>query len=120
MTTTAQVTITQATSGTMDGTSGDDILIAKPNTAVTMNGGLPGNDVLIGNTGSQIMNGGPGNDTFVFKAIAGLLHAGDFDTIQDFTPGTDHLDFTTIAGTTHLHQSPPPPIRWTRTASAGL
>ena len=53
----------------MDGTAGDDILIAKPSTAVTMNG-ASGNDVLIGNTGSQIMNGGPGSDTFVFKAIA--------------------------------------------------
>ena len=101
LTTTAQVTVSQDTSGAMDGNSGDNILIAKAG-AVTMNGNA-GNDVLIGNTGSQIMNGGPGSDTFVFKAIADSTPAA-FDTIQDFTPGTDHLDFTTIPGTTNLHQ----------------
>ena len=100
LTTTAQVTVSQDTSGAMDGTSGDDILIAKAG-AATMNGN-GGNDVLIGNTGSQIMNGGPGSDTFVFKAIANSTPAA-FDTIQDFTPGVDHLDFTTIPGTTNLH-----------------
>jgi hypothetical protein len=97
------VTVTQDTSGAMDGTSGDDILIAKAG-AVTMNGNA-GNDILIGNTGAQIMNGGPGSDTFVFKAITDSQPgAGNFDTIQDFTPGVDHLDFTTIPGTTNLHQ----------------
>ena len=100
LTTTAQVTVAQDTSGAMDGTSGDDILIAKAG-AATMNGN-GGNDVLIGNTGSQIMNGGPGSDTFVFKAIADSTPAA-FDTIQDFTPGVDHLDFTTIPSTTNLH-----------------
>jgi Ca2+-binding RTX toxin-like protein len=103
LTTTAQVTVTQDTSGAMDGTSGDNILVAKAG-AVTMNGNA-GNDILIGNTGAQIMNGGPGSDTFVFKAITDSQPgAGNFDTIQDFTPGVDHLDFTTISGTTNLHE----------------
>jgi VCBS repeat-containing protein len=99
---TAQVSVTRDNDGTISGGSGDDILIARPSTAVTMNGGS-GNDVLIGNTGSQIMNGGPGSDTFVFKALADSTHT-NFDTIQDFTPGVDHLDFTTIPSTTNLHQ----------------
>jgi len=100
---TAHVNVTQASGANpLNGTSGDDILIARPG-AVTMNGS-GGNDVFIGNTGAQIMNGGPGSDTFVFKAVADSTPgAGNFDTIQDFTPGVDHLDFTTIASTTSLH-----------------
>jgi VCBS repeat-containing protein len=106
LTSTVQATVTRDTNGALgsDSNNGDDILIARangPSNLQMMGGG--GNDVLIGNNGSQIMNGGAGSDTFVFKAIADSTPAA-FDTIQDFTPGTDHLDFTTIPGTTNLHQ----------------
>jgi VCBS repeat-containing protein len=101
LTTSAHVTITQDTSGALDGTSGNDILIAKPG-AVTMNGN-DGNDFLISNTGAQIMNGGAGDDTFVFRAIADSTPgAGNFDTLGDFVHNSDHLDLTAIAGATSV------------------
>ena len=60
--------------------------------------GNGGNDIFIGNTGADIMNGGSGNDTFVFKATTDSTSgAGHFDTINNFTHGSDHLDFTAIA-----------------------
>jgi VCBS repeat-containing protein len=97
VTTNATVTISQDTTGALDGTSANDILIAKSG-AVTMNGN-GGDDILIGNTGAQLMNGNAGNDTFVFRAIADSQPgAGNFDTIGDFTHNGDHLDLTAIAG----------------------
>ena len=99
VTTNATVAISQDTSGALDGTSANDILIAKPG-AVTMNGN-GGDDILIGNTGAQIMNGNAGNDTFVFRTIAeSTPGAGNFDTIGDFVHNSDHLDLTAIAGAT--------------------
>ncbi len=101
LTTSAHVTITQDTSGALDGTSGNDILIAKPG-AVTMNGN-GGNDFLISNAGAQIMNGGAGDDTFVFRAITDSTPgAGNFDTLGDFVHNSDHLDLTAIAGATSV------------------
>ena len=49
------------------------------------------------------MNGGSGSDTFVFKATTDSTSgAGHFDTINNFTHGSDHLDFTAIAGATQV------------------
>ena len=101
VTATAQVTVAQDTSGALDGTAGNDILIAKPG-AVTMNGN-GGDDILVGNTGAQIMNGNAGNDTFVFRTIADSTPgAGNFDTIGGFAHNSDHLDLTAIAGATSV------------------
>jgi Ca2+-binding RTX toxin-like protein len=63
-----------------------------------------GNDVLIGNTGINNMDGGAGNDTFVFRALTDSKSGAGFgiDTITGFTPGADHLDFTAIAGVTNV------------------
>src|SRR5581483_372049 len=98
LTTNAQVTISQDTNGALDGSSGNDILIAK-GVAATMNGN-GGDDILIGNTGAQLMNGNAGNDTFVFRSIADSVPgSGNFDTIGDFTHNSDHIDLTAIAGT---------------------
>jgi Ca2+-binding RTX toxin-like protein len=46
-----------------------------------------GNDVIVGGAGNDILVGGAGSDTFVFAP-------GDWnDTIIDFTPGEDVLEF---------------------------
>ena len=101
LTATGPVTVSEDTSGALDGTAGNDIFIAKAGGS-TMDGN-GGNDVFIGNTGADIMNGGSGNDTFVFKATADSTPgAGHFDTINNFTHGSDHLDFTAIAGATNV------------------
>jgi Ca2+-binding RTX toxin-like protein len=105
VTSTAQVTVTDVSGSTLDGTAGNDIFIAKAGgSTMNGNGGITGgNDVFIGNTGADIMNGGSGNDTFVFKATTDSQSgAGHFDTINNFTHGSDHLDFTAIAGATQV------------------
>ncbi|MDP3074816.1 VCBS domain-containing protein [Bradyrhizobium sp.] len=57
--------INNATSVTaLNGTSGDDIIIATNGTE-TLDGGA-GNDILVGNSGSHVMTGGTGNDGFAF------------------------------------------------------
>jgi len=55
-----------ATSTTLTGTSGDDILIGD-NAGETLDGGA-GNDILIGNAANQTLTGGSGNDIFAFEA----------------------------------------------------
>ncbi len=101
VTSTAHVTVTDVSGTTLNGTAGNDIFIAKAGGS-TMNGN-GGNDVFIGNTGADIMNGGSGNDTFVFKATTDSTSgAGHFDTVNNFTHGSDHLDFTAIAGATQV------------------
>ncbi|MGY8663653.1 LamG-like jellyroll fold domain-containing protein [Bradyrhizobium sp. UFLA05-109] len=61
--------------------------------------GGSGNDRLIGNAASNVIDGGlgadtltggSGNDTFVFKTLANS-QAAAFDTITDFTPGVDNF-----------------------------
>jgi hypothetical protein len=65
--------------------------------------GNGGDDILVGNTGAQIMNGNAGNDTFVFRSIADSTPgAGNFDTVGDFVHNSDHLDLTAIAGATNV------------------
>jgi VCBS repeat-containing protein len=102
---TAHVTVNRVSGTTLTGTNADDILVAAPNTSspTTMTGGN-GNDVLIGNTGINNMDGGAGNDTFVFRALTDSKSGVGFgiDTITGFTPGADHLDFTAIAGVTNV------------------
>ncbi len=47
-----------------------------------------------------------GNDTFVFKATTDSQSgAGNFDTINNFTHGSDHLDFTAIALANNVQQT---------------
>jgi Ca2+-binding RTX toxin-like protein len=63
----------------ISGNIGDDTLF-----------GGPGNDTLTGGMGADTLTGGPGADTFVLTALnASLVTA--FDTITDFTSGTDHI-----------------------------
>jgi Ca2+-binding RTX toxin-like protein len=64
---------------TIFGNMGDDTLF-----------GGAGDDTLTGGMGADTLTGGPGADTFVLTApIASLVTA--FDTITDFTSGSDHI-----------------------------
>lgn len=46
-----------------------------------------------------MLTGGGGHDTFVFTQLNDSKPGvGNFDTIMDFTPGSDHLDFSAIMG----------------------
>jgi Ca2+-binding RTX toxin-like protein len=75
----------------------------------TLNGGL-GNDIIIGNGGNDVikgggggdtLTGGAGNDTFVYTSIGDSQPgASKFDTIADFTHGSDKIDLTAITGLT--------------------
>ena len=69
------------------------------------NGGITGgNDVFIGNTGADIMNGGSGNDTFGLQGHNGSHSPAPATStrVNNFTHGWDHLDFTAIAGATQV------------------
>jgi Ca2+-binding RTX toxin-like protein len=50
--------------------------------------GGAGDDKISGGLGSDVLIGGAGADTFVFGTVA-----GGADTVLDFTPGTDRLQF---------------------------
>ncbi|MGC1095367.1 MAG: hypothetical protein WA905_21805, partial [Pseudolabrys sp.] len=113
----ANVSIARDSSGAIDGTYLHEILVGGAN-AETINGnagddiliGNGGNDTLIGSGSANVLTGGAGgdtltgggaNDTFVFKAVTDSQPGtGQFDTITDFTHGSDHIDTTAIAGAT--------------------
>ncbi len=80
---TATVVNNATTATLLNGTAGDDIIIATNGTE-TLNGG-GGNDVLIGNSGSHVMTGGADNDTFAF-----LQTTDGPGQITDFNTTTQH------------------------------
>lgn len=96
------------------GSAGNDIIGGAAG-ADTLLGGA-GNDTIVGGAGIDNINGGTGADvltgsaggtanTFVFAAgDSGLPTATNFDTITDYTSGTDIIDFgaTTLASVAHL------------------
>ncbi|MEW5728769.1 MAG: tandem-95 repeat protein, partial [Pseudomonadota bacterium] len=84
------------TANTLTGTAGADVL-----------SGLAGNDrlsggaeadTLIGGTGIDALTGGSGGDTFVFAAGDSNYANSAYDTITDFTIGSDKIVFTGMAG----------------------
>lgn len=85
-TATATVVNSAATASVLNGTSGDNILIATNGTE-TLNGGA-GNDILFGNSGSHVTSGGAGNDTFAFMHTTdGTAIITDFNNISQH----DHI-----------------------------
>nr|WP_292036527.1 calcium-binding protein [Mesorhizobium sp.] len=76
----ALVTITQDNVATLDGTSGNDILVSS-------NGGA----TLVGGTGNDILLGGSGNDTYQFGLADG------HDIISDVGSGGDSIQIVTSA-----------------------
>ena len=72
------------------GGTGDDVLLGGAGID-KLNGGL-GNDTINGYAGSDTLTGGAGADIFVHKVGNGA------DVITDFTPGTDWIDVSDLAG----------------------
>ena len=81
----ATATIVNNATGTIAlvGTGGDDILIGNNGSESLSGGG--GNDVLIGNSGSHVLTGGTGDDMFAFVAPS-----DGPNTITDFNNVTAH------------------------------
>ena len=59
---------------------------------------LRGNDTGIGTNGNDVMEGGAGEDKFVFQAIAEIYNYGDI--IRDFQKGTDRINVSSINANT--------------------
>ena len=76
-------------SGAINGTAGNDVIYGSSSDDVIQ--GLSGNDLIEADAGNDLITGGAGADTFVFKSGWGS------DTIVDFTPGLDKLDFSTTS-----------------------
>jgi hypothetical protein len=85
----ATVVNNAASTTTLTGTSGNDIIIAEQGTEALNGGG--GNDVLIGNGGAHTLTGGSGDDLFAF-----LQPTDGTDTITDFNNTSQH-DLIAIA-----------------------
>jgi Ca2+-binding RTX toxin-like protein len=64
------------------------------------------NDIITGGGGGDTLTGGGGSDTFVFKAVTdSQASSGNFDTITDFTAGSDHVDLSAISGLNDNNQT---------------
>jgi len=70
--------------GTVTGTAGDDLIVARKQ-AVTLVGGA-GNDILVAGPGGGVLKGGAGRDIFVLHPDAAVV------TIAGFRAGVDRLD----------------------------
>ncbi len=82
-----------ASAADVDGTEGDDLLVAYYN-GQTANG-LGGDDKLIGVGGDNVLNGGDGNDRFVTVSGTNVIDGGDGqDTLQFLN--NDVSDFNVI------------------------
>lgn len=83
-----------AGNGTVNGSTGDDILTAGSSGATL--DGQDGDDILMDGTGTDTLRGGAGRDVFVLKKD------GQIDTIVDFDPTQDRLDLSTL-GRSYVH-----------------
>jgi predicted extracellular nuclease len=76
---------------TITGTSGRDTLV-----------GTAGDDIIIGGPGADTLTGGGGSNVFVYSTA---LDGGD--TITDFQPGADRLDFRALLKSLNVNSSNP-------------
>jgi len=91
---TATIVNNAASTTTLTGTSGDDIIIATSD-GTALDGG-DGDDILIGNAGSHSLTGGDGDDVFSFEVVPAIT---DVNTITDFDNTTDQ-DMISISSST--------------------
>jgi len=80
---------------TIKGNDGDDTIYGGSGND-TINGNN-GNDTITGGFGADHLTGSNGSDRFVYLSVADS-NAGQFDTITDFTSGSDKIDLTALGG----------------------
>ena len=80
---------------TIKGNDGDDAIYGGSGND-TINGNN-GSDTITGGFGADHLTGSNGSDRFVYLFVADS-NAGQFDTITDFTSGSDKIDLTVLGG----------------------
>ncbi len=91
----------QAGESSLDGTSGDDILIGRDGANDDIDGG-DGADIMFGGTGSDDFNIDDGDSNAVVGGSGDNGTVSGFDTIVDFDSSVDDIDFngTAVVGST--------------------
>lgn len=74
----------------VNGTAGDDLLVAAPNTKVEIHGN-GGNDHIIGNAFGAKMLGGVGNDTYDVKGVADCVYEDSGNGIDSVNSWIDYV-----------------------------
>jgi VCBS repeat-containing protein len=100
---------------TIEGNGGDDTIHGGSGSD-TINGN-DGNDTIIGGYGGDQLTGSKGDDTFVYLS-ANDSNSTQFDTISDFTSGTDKINLAALGALAFLHLTststsvPPHTLAW--------
>ncbi|MBC6481236.1 MAG: tandem-95 repeat protein [Hormoscilla sp. GM7CHS1pb] len=96
---TVTITFEPGDDDTLNGTDGDDLLVASDRQESQRINGDAGDDIIISGVGPKILDGGEGADTFVYGSLETTTMAGD--TIINFDPTMDRilLDFEVSPGT---------------------
>lgn len=79
-----------ATTTSLTGTAGDDVIVGTPGADVIDGGG--GNDVICGRGGADTITGGPGDDLINAGWGSDLVRAGDGDDTVFGGPGLDDIE----------------------------
>lgn len=83
--------LVESTNSIFNGMDGSDTIIIGKNTATTVNGGS-GDDIIVSGKGNDFINGGTGNNTYIFFKGSG----SDFINYDNSGLGDDKLTFTDI------------------------
>lgn len=104
----------------VDTGNGKDLLMGQGGPDELMGGN--GQDVLVGGPGPDQLTGGHGPDVFVYNAtsdapargesVGGDEHSGHMETITDFDPATDHIDFSALALELQMAEGPQAHAIW--------